>query len=67
VFSIIDQHASGWIVIDQIRLEQSSLGPRDFADNSDIEYVGLFGDQYVWHWQHSSGNLGNAMVPGKGQ
>ena len=67
VFSIIDQHESGWIVVDQIRLELSSLGPRDFADSSDIKYIGLFGDQYVWHWQHSSGSFGNTTVPGKGQ
>jgi hypothetical protein len=67
IFSIIDEHESGWIVIDQIRLGLSSLAPRDFASNGDIDYIGLFGDQYVWHWQHSSGTFGNKMVLGKGQ
>lgn len=53
IFSIVDQHPSGWIVIDQIRLQLASMTTRDFSGNDQIEFIGLFGDQYVWHWQHS--------------
>jgi hypothetical protein len=67
IFSMIDQHESGWIVIDQIRLALSTLGPREFAGNADVKYIGLFGDQNVWHWQHLPGGLGNTMVAGEGQ
>ncbi len=67
IFGLIDQHASGWIVIDQIRLDMSTLGPQEFAGNPDVEYIGLFGDESVWHWQHASGGLGNSMVAGKGK
>ncbi len=65
ILSLMDQHASGWIVIDQIRLNMSTLGPRAFAGNPDVEYIGLFGDQNVWHWQHSPGAVGTTMVAGK--
>jgi hypothetical protein len=54
VFSIVDQNQSGWIVIDRIRLDQASLTVKDFSGKDQIEYVGLFGDQYVWHWQHAT-------------
>lgn len=66
IFSLIGQHSSGWIVIDQIRLSMSTLGPREFAGNPDVEYIGLFGDQNVWHWQHQSGSPGSSMPVGKG-
>ncbi len=65
VLGLIDQHPSGWIVIDQIRLDMSTLGPRAFAGNPDVEYIGLFGDQNVWYWRHSPGAVGNTMVAGK--
>ncbi|MGZ6316215.1 MAG: hypothetical protein ACXWNQ_03060, partial [Anaerolineales bacterium] len=67
IFSLVAEHESGWIVIDQIRLGLSSLSPRDFAGNRDIEYLGLFGDEYVWHWQHSTGAFGVMTILGKGQ
>jgi hypothetical protein len=67
IFSLVAEHESGWIVIDQIRLGLSSLSPRDFAGNRDIEYLGLFGDEYVWHWQHPTGTFGVMTVLGKGQ
>ncbi len=54
IFSLVDQNPSGWIVIDRIRLDQASLTVRDFTGKDQIEYMGLFGDQYVWHWQHMS-------------
>jgi hypothetical protein len=65
VLGLIDQHESGWIVIDQIRLDMSTLGPRAFAENPDVEYIGIFGDQNVWHWQHAPGAVGRTMVAGK--
>ena len=65
ILGMIDQHETGWIVIDQIRLDMSPLGPRAFAANPDVEYIGLFGDQNVWHWQHAPGAAGTTMVAGK--
>ena len=67
IFSLIDQHQSGWIVIDKIRLALSTLGTREFAGKPDVEYIGLFGDEYVWHWQHSPGSLGRYAISGKEQ
>jgi hypothetical protein len=67
VFSIVDQNQSGWIVIDRIRLDQASLTVRDFSGRDQIQYMGLFGDQYVWHWQHSSAQTFIPGAPGKGQ
>ena len=67
IFALIDQHPSGWIVIDQIRLAMSNLGPREFAGNPDVEYIGLFGDESVWYWRHTAGSLGYSVVAGKGK
>jgi hypothetical protein len=52
IFSQVNQYPSGWIVIDQIRLDLSPLSPQDLTKNDQIEYIGLFGDEYVWRWQH---------------
>lgn len=62
IFSIVDQHASGWIVIDKIRLDLSGLSPRDLTGTHQIEYIGLFGDEYVWHWQHAAAGTGPLPV-----
>ncbi len=62
VFSIVDQNRSGWIVIDRIRLDQASMTVKDFSGKDQIEYMGLFGDQYVWHWQHGSAQSYNPRV-----
>jgi len=61
VFALVDQNPSGWIVIDQIRLDQASMTIKDFAGKDQIEYIGLFGDEYVWRWQHLSANT---SIPG---
>ena len=61
VFAIVDQNPSGWIVIDQIRLDQASMTVKDYSGKDQIEYVGLFGDEYVWHWQHT---LTTSITPG---
>jgi hypothetical protein len=61
VFAIVDQNASGWIVIDQIRLDQASMTVKDYSGKDQIEYAGLFGDEYVWHWRHASTT---SIIPG---
>jgi hypothetical protein len=67
VFSIVDQNQSGWIVIDQIRLDQASMKVKDFSGRDQIEYMGLFGDQYVWHWQHLAAHSYTPGISGKSQ
>ena len=67
VLAIVDQNPSGWIVIDQIRLDQASLTVKDYSGKDQLEYVGLFGDENVWHWQHTSAQSTETGVPGKGQ
>ena len=67
VFSIVNQNQSGWIVIDRIRLDQASMTIKDFSGKDQIEYMGLFGDQYVWHWQHASAQSNDPGVFGKRQ
>jgi hypothetical protein len=67
ILALIDQHPSGWIAIDQIRLQMFPQGERGFAGNPDVKFVGQFGDEYVWRWQHSTGGFGNPLVAGKGQ
>ena len=46
------------ILIDKIRLDLSSVSNRDFNRARNIEYIGMFGDEYVWHWQRSTGWAG---------
>ncbi|HTP03453.1 MAG TPA: glycosyltransferase family 39 protein [Anaerolineales bacterium] len=65
ILTLIEQHDSGWIVVDRIRLDMSDLGLRTFAGIPDVQYVGTFGDEYVWHWQHPSAVLGGVSIAGK--
>jgi hypothetical protein len=65
ILALIQQHESGWVVIDQIRLAMFALGPREFSGVPDLQYVGSFGDEYVWHWQHAPTGQGSFMVAGK--
>lgn len=65
VFSIVRRYPSGWIVIDQIRLKQASISVRDLAGQDGISYAGLFGDQSVWRWQHTSSQSEVAAVSGR--
>jgi hypothetical protein len=67
VFAMVDQNPSGWLVIDQIRLDRASMTVKDFSGKDQLEYMGLFGDEYVWHWQRTSADLFIPGVPGKGQ
>lgn len=48
--SMMAQHASGWIVIDSIRLDLSPLSVRELANTPQMEYIGIFGDEHVWRW-----------------
>ena len=48
--SMMAQHASGWIVIDSIRLDISPLSVRELANTPQMEYIGIFGDEHVWRW-----------------
>jgi hypothetical protein len=61
VFAIVDQNPSGWIVIDRIRLDQAGMTVKDYSGKDQIEYIGLFGDEHVWHWQHPSAH---STIPG---
>ncbi|MFH1184155.1 MAG: hypothetical protein V1755_03840 [Chloroflexota bacterium] len=65
VRTIVAQHASGWIVLDDIRLNLSPLSVRDFADNPQIEYIGVFGDEHVWRWERSAWGPGGAVTESK--
>jgi hypothetical protein len=67
VFALVDQNPSGWIVIDKIRLDQASMTVKDLSGKDQIEYMGLFGDEYVWHWQHASAQSSIQGVAGKRQ
>ena len=67
ISTMIAESPSGWIVIDRIRLDMSTPGAREFAGIADVQYVGLFGDESVWHWQHLTAGQGNSIVAGKAQ
>jgi hypothetical protein len=49
--ALISKHPSGWIVIDDIRLDLSPLSVREITDMPQIEYIGVFGDEHVWRWE----------------
>jgi hypothetical protein len=49
--ALIGKHLSGWIVIDEIRLDLSPLSVREITDMPQIEYIGVFGDEHVWRWK----------------
>lgn len=66
VLSIVNKYPTGWIVVDKIRLDLASMSPKALTTNPQIEYIGLFGDEYVWRWPRSAA-AGAAQVLGKGQ
>lgn len=52
VLSFVDQYDSGWIIIDNARIERAVFSPGAvFLDNDRIEYIGLFDDEHVWRWR----------------
>ena len=51
VFSIVDQYKSGWIIIDNARIERATFSPKNaFLNDNRMEYIGLFDDEHVWRW-----------------
>ena len=58
ILKIVDENAAGWIVIDKIRLDISGFSSRELSRAPQIEYIGAFGDEYVWHWRRSGGGAG---------
>ncbi len=52
LLSLVEQHPSGWIVLDQIRYEQSQPIPLETFSSGGrlVEYRGQFADEYVWRW-----------------
>jgi hypothetical protein len=52
IISIIKQHDTGWLVVDDFRYRRASPFPRNTIDigNKRLEYVGAFADEYVWKW-----------------
>lgn len=52
ILSIVDQYESGWIIIDNVRIERAVFSPeKAFQENDRIEYVGLFDGEHVWRWR----------------
>lgn len=50
---LVSQHDTGWLVIDEIRLQLSTVSPRDIASLPQMRYIGVFGDEHVWRWGRS--------------
>ncbi len=67
IISTVDQYPSGWIVIDQIRLGLSSMTTRQISEIDQVQYVGEFGDEYVWHWEHGFGLQSSTALVEKGR
>jgi hypothetical protein len=57
ILKLVDENAAGWLVMDKIRLDLSALSPRDLTRTGQIEYIGMFGDEYVWHWRRANARL----------
>jgi hypothetical protein len=52
VMSIVNQYKSGWIIVDNARIERAVFSPdKVFLENDRIEYIGLFDDEHVWRWR----------------
>ncbi len=54
ILSIIKEYDSGWIVIDNTSFGLSNPLPlsteKSSTEGKIIDYIGLFRDQYLWHW-----------------
>jgi hypothetical protein len=52
ILDLIARNHSGWIVLDRVWIDQFAFSPLEsFPKNETIEYIGLFGDEYLWHWK----------------
>lgn len=52
IHSIVQQHESGWIVLDERRYIQSKPLPLKNIkmDGKTMNFDGIFAGQYIWHW-----------------
>jgi len=58
MLSLIDHGDSGWIVVDTIRIEAAAFPVFDtLSKDGRVEYVGEFGDEFVWRWKKQSSDL----------
>ncbi len=64
ILSYASQYDSGWIVIDEIRFKLASMSIRDLAGSDQIQYVGMYGDEHVWHWQRTPAHMGRMAAVG---
>lgn len=62
IIAIVNQHDSGWIVFDNIRLDLSPLTMKDFTNMPQMEYIGVFGDENVWRWEGGAASLHHASL-----
>jgi dimeric dUTPase (all-alpha-NTP-PPase superfamily) len=52
ILAVVDQFDSGWIIIDNARIERATFSPdTSFLGNDRIEYIGLFDGEHVWRWR----------------
>jgi len=51
IVNLVGEVEVGWIVIDRIRLDLSGLSVRTITNMPQMEYIGLFGDEYVWRFR----------------
>ncbi len=59
ILSIVKKNKSGWIVLDVEITRPSDFLPHTTIEinNKNIEYIGIFGNQEIWHW--SVANVSN--------
>ncbi|HET6846326.1 MAG TPA: hypothetical protein VFH29_05790, partial [Anaerolineales bacterium] len=50
IAGFVQEQESGWIVIDSIRLDMSTLSEHSITSLPRMEYIGYFGDEHVWRW-----------------
>ena len=57
ILSIVSQHNSGWIVLDDQRYEATKPLPLKtiMVNNKKIEYMGEIANQFIWRWDAVSG------------
>ena len=54
ILALARQYPSGWIVMDQTRIDATEFSPFEAFSEAGINFEGLFGDEYVWHWNTES-------------
>lgn len=59
IYSIVRENHSGWIVLDARRLKANKALPLEtiMIDNKEVEYLGMFADQYLWKWDGNAVSL----------